>query len=148
MTKLRHPLTPYRALSRIADLIGWDGCAAVTGKSEWTMRKYADPDAERDLSLLDAMRLDIAFRRQGGAGAPLFEAYSARLDLELLEADDTAQLIAAVRNAAREGGEAVDAALSGGDRNAAIREADEAVAAFTSLRARLLRGLRGERTQI
>lgn len=146
MTKLRHPLTPYRALSRIADLIGWDGCAAVIGKSESTIRKYADPDTEREISFQDAVRLDLAFRRAGGNGAPLFEAYSARLDLDQLDADDTAQLIAAVRTAAREGGEAVDAALSGGDRNSAIREADEAISAFTTLRARLLRGSRGEQT--
>jgi hypothetical protein len=144
MTKLRPPMTAYRALSRIADLIGWDGCASVVNKTEWTMRKYADPDTEREISLRDAMRLDLAFRRAGGHGTPLFEAYATRLEIELrAEATDPGQIIHASREAARESGEALDAALQmatgTGDRREALREVGEAVTAFQGLYSQLQR---------
>lgn len=132
MTKARPPLTFYRALSRIADLIGWDGCAAVCEKSEWTMRKYADPDAEREISLRDAMRLDMAFARAGGDGAPLLQAYALRLEVESLR-DDDGCIVGLAREAARESGEAIDALLGlthGGNAKAALKEAEDAHAAF------------------
>lgn len=141
MTKLRQPLSPYRALMRIADLIGYDGCAAVLNKTEWTIRKYADPDTEREISLRDAIRLDLAFSRAGGDGAPLFEAYAARLATELEPVDEAGHLIHDSREAARECGEALDAALGVatglGDRKEALREVSEAVAAFQKLLRRL-----------
>ena len=144
MTKERHPLTAYRALARIADLIGWDGCATVAGKSEWTIRKYADPDTEREISLQDSMRLDLAFRRAGGDGAPLFEAYAARMDIEL-SMDQVTELdfVQASRDAARESGEALDHAISvaagKGNVNQAIRETGEAVTAWLTILNKLTR---------
>lgn len=143
MTKARPPLTFYRALSRVADLIGWDGCAAVCAKSESTLRKYGDPDAEREISLRDAMRLDLAFARAGGDGAPLFQAYAARLEIESLR-DDDGCFVGLAREAARESGEAIDALLgltSGGDAKAALKEAEEAHAAFGKSIAALKRKL-------
>jgi len=166
MTKQRPPMTAYRALLRIADLIGWDGCALVIGKTEWTVRKYADPDTEREITLRDAMRLDLAYRRAGGHGTPLFEAYAAliyqagvfheghgtplfeayaaRLEVELAsENSDPGHILQASREAARESGEALDAAISmaagGGDRREALREVSEAVAAFQGLYSQLQR---------
>ena len=147
MTKARPPLTVYRALSRIADLIGWDGCATVAGKSEWTMRKYADPDAEREISLRDAIRLDLAFRRAGGEGAPLFQAYALRLDIENWPTDEDS-LVALAREAARESGEAIDALLgltNGGNPKAALKEAEDAHAAFGKTIAALKRQTRVNR---
>ncbi|MEM9965522.1 MAG: hypothetical protein AAGC58_09265, partial [Asticcacaulis sp.] len=132
MTKLRPPLSVYRALSRIADIIGWDGCAAVCGKTEWTMRKYADPDAEREISLRDAIRLDLAYRRAGGRGMPLFQAYALRLEIEEWH-DEDGCFIGLAREAARESGEAIDALLgltTGGNPRAALKEAEDAHAAF------------------
>lgn len=150
MTKARAPLTPYRSLSQIADLLGWDGCAAVLGKSEWSVRKWADPDAEREISLQDAIRLDAAFMRAGGERAPLFECYAARLDLAGADdEDDEAQLLAATSIAAKEAGEAVSAALDAAaskDKAARLRakkEAGEAIEALQSLFHRLKRGVRG-----
>ncbi|WP_303828909.1 hypothetical protein [Asticcacaulis taihuensis] len=144
MTKLRAPMTAYRALARIVDLIGWDGCASVVGKSEATIRSYSDPDTEREITLRDAMRLDLAYRRAGGHGTPLFEAYAARLEIELRsEATKPAQILHASREAARESGEALDAALSmatgEGDHQEALREVGEAVAAFQGLYTQLQR---------
>ncbi|MFT4091874.1 MAG: hypothetical protein QM645_14185 [Asticcacaulis sp.] len=147
MTKARPPLTVYRALSRIADLIGWDGCASVCDKTEWTMRKYADPDAEREISMRDAIRLDLAYRRAGGEGAPLFQAYALRLDIENWR-NDRGCFIGLAREAARESGEAIDALLglsTGGNPKAALKEAEEAHAAFGKTIAALKRKTRDNR---
>jgi hypothetical protein len=141
MTKVRLPLTPYRALARIAELLGWDGCAAVLGNSEWTVRKWSDPDAEREISFQDAMRLDAAFMRAGGEGAPLYECYAARIDLLARDdGSDSSKLLAAASRAATELAEAVsasiDAAAQGGNQKLcrrAITEAEEGMEALQSL---------------
>ncbi|WP_313800957.1 hypothetical protein [Sphingobium sp.] len=148
MTKERRPLTPYRALARIADLLGWDGCAEVIGKSEWSVRKFSDPDAGRSISLHDAIRLDVAYRNAGGVGAPLFECYAGRLDI--LGATDNAQLACLLDvsgKAAKEAGEAVAAALSAAAnshdpaaRMKAITEIEEGIAAFQTVRTTLCQG--------
>ncbi len=137
MTKPRLPLTAYRALTRIADRIGWDGCASVISKTEWTIRKYADPDTEREISLQDAMRLDLAYRRAGGEGAPLFETYAARLELDLAPALPDDDLFVTSGRAARESGEALDHTLhyatGQGDHARALREVSEAIEAWTAI---------------
>lgn len=148
MTKLRRPLTPYRALCRIADLLGWDGCADVIDKSEWSVRKFSDPDTGREISLQDAIRLDAAFQRAGGSGAPLFECYSARLELELADTGDRqALLLDAASRAAKEAGEAISAALDAARRAddpaaqlRAITETREGLEAMQSLVSSLERG--------
>jgi hypothetical protein len=145
MTKLRLPLTPYRALAQIADLLGWDGCAAVLCKSESAVRKWADPDIEREISLRDAMRLDAAYLRAGGGRAPLYEVYGLRLNIrELSPATSQAELIAATGDAARESGEAVAAALRAVNdmaghvtRQTAICEIEESIASLTCLLGKL-----------
>jgi len=140
MTKLRAPLTPYRALTRIADLLGWDGCADLLGKSESQIRKLADPDAGREISYQDAIRLDAAYRRAGGCTAPLMECYAARLGLEASSPDDKRILLAASSKAAKETGEAVSAALDAaalaGDpamRDTAIQEVKEGIESLHAL---------------
>lgn len=147
MTKDRRPLTPYRALSRIADLLGWDGCAEVIGKSEWSVRKFSDPDAGRSISLHDAIRLDVAYRNAGGSGAPLFECYASRLDM--LDGANDAQLACLLDvsgKAAIEAGEAVAAVLSAAAKShdplarmKAINEIEEGIAAFQTVRTTLRR---------
>lgn len=131
MTKLRPPLTPYRALTEIAAQLGWDGCGSVLGKSESLMRKWGDPDAEREISFQDAIRLDAAYLRAGGGRAPLLECYAARLDLDADEREDQEQLLAATSKAAKEAGEAVGAAL-----DAAAKSSDPAMRAKAVLEAK------------
>lgn len=141
MTKARRPLTPYRALCRISDLLGWDGCADVIGKSEWSVRKFSDPDTGREISLQDAIRLDAAYQRAGGNGAPLLECYSARLELELVHGSDRQKcLLDATSRAAKEAGEAISAALDAASRTndpaahlRAVNEAREGLEAMQSL---------------
>lgn len=145
MTKERRPLTPYRALSRIADLLGWDGCAEVIGKSEWSVRKFSDPDAGRAISLQDAIRLDAAYRRAGGHGAPLFECYAARLNLLVDASEDHATLLLDTSGkAAKETGEAVAAAIAAAANTTdtaarlhAIVEVEEGLEALQALHSRL-----------
>ncbi|MAC58705.1 MAG: hypothetical protein CMH85_10600 [Novosphingobium sp.] len=145
MTKPRRPLTPYRALARIADLLGWDGAAEVIEKSEWTVRKLSDPDAGRKLSFQDAIRLDAAFRRAGGQGAPLFECYAGRLELLAeVDADHGIALLDSSGKAAKETGEAVAAALAAASnancavtRMRALVEVEEGMEALQALHHRL-----------
>lgn len=140
MTKPRQPLTPYRALCRIEEVLGWDGIASVIGKNEWHCRKMSDPDTGREISLRDAARLDAAFQRAGGIGAPLREAYDAALSSLSDQAVDPTDLLSAASIAAKEAGEAVAAAIDFArragcrtTRAAAINEAEEGIAALHTL---------------
>ena len=141
MTLPRRPLTFARALAQIADLLGWDGCAAVLDKSESHVRKLGAPDTEREISLRDAVRLDAAYRRAGGEGAPLLECYALKLDMGLpLPPADHGCILSGAQRAAKENGEAVSAAIGlatrTGDpaaRLTAIREIEEAISELTRL---------------
>jgi hypothetical protein len=70
MTKRRDPLTFHRALTVIAGRIGWDKCAMIVGRSERLVRMWSDPDADSEISIIDALRLDKAFLAAGGDHAP------------------------------------------------------------------------------
>lgn len=135
MTRVRQPLTFELALTQIAELLGWDGCATVLGKSESHIRKLSTPDTEREISLRDAVRLDAAWRRAGGEGAPLLECYALQLDLGADPASTSIELVlSGAASAAKESGEAVAAAiaLAGAMRDpkariSAVREIEEAI---------------------
>jgi len=141
MTLLRQPATFERALSKIASLLGWDGCAAVLEKSESYVRKLGAPDTEREISLRDALRLDAAWRRAGGDGAPLFECYALQLDMDSGGAMACAnRMIAAAALVSKESGEAVAAALALASnmddakvQRKAAREIEEAISHLTHL---------------
>lgn len=111
MTRLRQPLTFARALTRIADLLGWDGCAAACGKSESLLRKLGAPDTERTISLQDALRLDGAYLRAGGNEPPLLQCYTLLLDISTGGRDDGDSLLNATSQAAHESGEALAASI-------------------------------------
>lgn len=145
MTIPRRPTTFARALSIIADLLGWDGCADVLDKSESHVRKLGAPDTEREISLRDAYRLDAAYRRAGGEGAPLLECYALKLDLHMpAEPTSASGMLTSAGRAAKESGEAVAAAieLAGkmndpGARLRATREIEEAITELTRLLTRI-----------
>jgi hypothetical protein len=109
-------------------------------KNAWHCRKLSDPDTGREISLRDAARLDAAFQRNDGIGAPLREAY----DALLLSLSDNSpvhcDLLAGASRAAKEAGEAVAAVLDAAAkadcakaRRNAVKEAEEAVAALLSM---------------
>ena len=136
MTKLRPPITPNNALTKIAAVIGWDTCASILGKAERTVRNWSDPDTEAEISLLDAMRLDAAHQRAGGDGAPLFECYALRLEIDSRVANAPC-LIEAAQTASKEAGEAISALLLAAqsdnpvNRRNARRELEESISAQT-----------------
>ena len=145
MTIPRQPITFENALWQIAALLGWDGCAAVLGKSESQVRKLGTPGVEREISLRDALRLDAAFRAAGGDGAPLLECYAIKLDLKIpVEPAAPACMIVGAGRAAKESGEAVAAAIelahNANDPRArvnACREIEEAITELTRLLTRI-----------
>ncbi|MCW2362427.1 hypothetical protein M2336_001918 [Sphingobium sp. B1D7B] len=145
MTKERRPLTFERALCRVAELIGYDGCAQLLGCSENWVRKLSDPDAEREISLQKARRLDLAYLRAGGYGRPFLECYELQLEMgDETGGSSTGELIAAAGKAAKETGEAVGAALAAIERGRdagsvenALREIEEGIEALTGVANRL-----------
>lgn len=153
MTIPRQPTTFELALAKIAVLLGYDGCATVLGKSESHVRKLGAPDTEREISLRDAVRLDAAWRRAGGEGAPLLECYALQLDLGAANPENTSSglVVMGAALAAKESGEAVAAALAlAGDmhnpktRIEAVREIEESISAQSHLLTRIMNC--GERT--
>lgn len=152
MTIPRRPASFSRALWQIADLLGWDGCAAVLEKSESHVRKLGAPDTEREISLRDAVRLDAAYRRAGGEGAPLLECYAIKLDMGLTARPTGPNcIITGAGLAAKECGEAIAAAITlAGDMSdpaktlAAQREIEEGVTELTRLLSLVLSKNMGE----
>lgn len=147
MTKERTPLTPHAALLDIVKVLGYDGCAEVSGIKEWALRKMSDPDTGREISLRAAMRLDAAYRRAGGSGAPLFASYEAFLDLDQVEPESPEHLIILSGEVSKEVGEAVAASLATAlrancpaTRVRAVDEAREGLAKLQSLVSSLERG--------
>lgn len=82
VTKPRAPLTYDNAISRIAGEIGWEAMAAAVGQKERTVRDWGDPDVERGCPIEAAELLDLAYQAAGGAGAPMHDTMSLRLEQE------------------------------------------------------------------
>lgn len=143
MTKRRAPLSVEQALQRIAGQLdgGIDMMAAVAQRQPATIRLWMDPDRPEQVGFEAAIQLDIAFQEQGGTGAPLFEAYAARL--QLAEAARFAcghQLLDRAHGVIKEGGEAFAAIIqaarpgaSEADKQNAYREAAEAFEHFRDI---------------
>lgn len=148
MTKRREPLTPHAALIEVASVLGFDGCAEVTGKKEWSLRKLSDPDTGRDISFRDAVRLDVAYRRDGGDGSPFLECFSAQIGVALADQDHRPEeLLRLTGCVSKEVGEAIAAAIElAGRRNdpgayvRAVDEAREGLAKMQALVSSLERG--------
>ncbi|MPT48020.1 MAG: hypothetical protein E2598_06315 [Sphingobium sp.] len=155
MTIIRKPATFEKALKDISDLLGWDGCADVLGKSESHLRKLGTPDTDRELSIRDAVRLDAAYRRAGGEGAPLFDCYALKLDIHMPSAPAcTDTMLSGAQKVAKESGEAVAAIIelagnlgSEKARTDALREIEEAVADLTRLARRITATVKQETVQ-
>ena len=140
MTKLRAPLSIDAALARIAGQLhgGWNEMAQRTERKSRTVRNWGDPDTPEQVPIDCAIVLDLAYQEAGGLGAPIYEAYSARLDLaEAARFADRHALMGRSVEVIREGGEAhaalvracqPDATLA--DRAHALREVTEAFEAI------------------
>lgn len=150
MTKQRDPFTFELALTKIAAVIGWTAAAQIVGQAERTVRNWSDPDTSAAITLDAALKLDVAYRRAGGEGAPMFQCYAARLDADTLAAGSTSEaLLKSIAIAAKEHGEATAALIaasrpgaSAADFAIAERELEETICAQNNTLANL-RAVRG-----
>ena len=143
MTKLRAPLTFERALTRVADRLGWERVAQIVSVrrrrplSVRAVMNWSEPDTPAGITLEDAYLLDQAFRTDGGEGAPFHDCYRMRLETErglsVAESDEFNRRVAA---AIKEGGEANAARViarrpnaTPADRALARREVEESIQA-------------------
>lgn len=138
MTIRREPLTTHHAVRSVADQIGWDGAARVTGRSERRVQKWSEPDAGVAISFEHALQLDLACIAAGGIVAPFEAMYRAHLELARAAARaDLCHTAECAAEAAREAGEAIAAQFqamrpgaSPRDRREVLREIREAIHAF------------------
>jgi len=146
MTRVRPPSSTEQAINRIVGVIGWKGIADTLSVTNSAARKKADPDCRYNrLSFDEALKLDIAYRRAGGDGAPLHEAHALRLSLAEAETTSTNMAIQLAAGAAsKEAGEAVSWAIIAAqpgatayDRERAMREIKEAMDALQVAYAKL-----------
>jgi hypothetical protein len=136
VTKQRTPLSVEQALQRIAGQLpgGVDQMAAVSHRQPGTVRAWMDPDRPEQIALECAIELDLAYQAEGGSGAPLFEAYAAKLDLaEAGRFAERHRLLDYAHGVVKEGGEAHAALIAFArpgatehDRRHALKEASEA----------------------
>lgn len=138
MTKRREPLTYHHALTVIAARIGWDRCGTICGVTDRAVRNWSDPDAETEIRLIDAERLDRAFLADGGDHAPFQRLLTLRLEIATCE-HVSADLVRTASKAAKESGEAVSALLEAAQNprdpealRAARREGEEALGAISN----------------
>lgn len=147
MTKRRRPLSIHRAIERVAKLLpdGYAEAAEAAECSESMARAWGDPDRREEIPVARAIRLDLAYRQAGGEGAPIFEAYAAQLEAAgvclLADALALGRHAATVIHECGEAGAAIVTAAQPGsgpaDRDAAVREIEQAIAALHRSRAML-----------
>jgi hypothetical protein len=147
MTKMRAPASFEDAITRVAGVLGFEGMAAVVGKTDRAVRNWSDPDIGTLPTLEDAWRLDAAYIAECGGEPPILAAYALKLKRSAFAPGNAAAIAASMKVAAKEGGEAlaalVDASQPGADqltRQLAAREALEASEAFKSAAQQLVAG--------
>jgi hypothetical protein len=151
MTKVRAPLSLDGALARIAGQLpgSWAEMAKEVDRSERQVRNWGDPDVPDAIPMPAAIKLDLAFQKAGGEGAPIHDVYA--LLLHTARSDAFADQIDLSRHTAvaiRENAEAACAQIrctmpgaSPNDLAAAVRETEEAINAATATLAVLRRGM-------
>lgn len=149
MTHHRAPGSIEQALDKIAGepaIGGWANMAVITGRTEGTVRNWANPTTDETIPLGLALVLDRAWQQAGLIGAPIRDAYNALAD-QMREAEFGCQieLTRGTAHFARETGEAEEALLlatlpSAGD--AEFAKAEQEVNHVTAHAAGLLGMLR------
>lgn len=107
MTKVRPPLSIENTLFKIFGALEIEHASEVTGRSPHYLRNLADPAKREKLTVVDQIKLDLAWRQKGRAGAPLYEQIGRILkaaDAEIFSDSDAIGDIAA--RVIREGSEA------------------------------------------
>lgn len=145
MTSPRAPLTFAGAMTKVAGLIGWPACCAITGRKERTLRYWSEDSCDTAPTMLQALKLDAAYRGAGGDDSPFLDALAFQLDITVERQDAcTRALIADIATVAQEWGDTVAAALTLTSSNAspldahrAFAEAQQAARAIDALMHRL-----------
>lgn len=139
MTKERQPATIEDALFRVFGLVGLERCAELLNREAGYVRSLSDPDSRYRVTVVDALKLDLAFEAAGGQGAPIRDTYNLLYDAARAETfADKAALGRVAIEAMKEGSEAqialVIASQPGAtpaDRANAAREVQQALTAFS-----------------
>lgn len=139
MTKRRAPLSMDTALARIAGQVpgGWATMAAEVDRSERHVRKWGDESAREEINFTQARKLDLLYRRHGGHGFPIFDAYGQLLELDIADRFfDQFEVLRRATRLVKEAGEAEAAVLrvalpgaTAAHRAEALRELLEAIEA-------------------
>jgi hypothetical protein len=107
MTKLRAPLTFSTAFKIVADLIGMEEVARITGVKARQAGYYTESDKSPHPSINKCFALDMAFMDAGGGYAPIAESYQRQVEVARCEPvacrNELTQLLA---TASRECGDA------------------------------------------
>jgi len=107
MTKVRPPLSIENTLFKIFGALEIENAAAATGRTTHYLRNLADPAKREKLTVVDQIKLDLAWRQKGRAGAPLYEQVGRIMkaaDAEIFSDSDAIGEIA--KRVIREGSEA------------------------------------------
>ncbi len=123
--------------------------AAIVDRHRATVYKWGDPDGTEGIPFDCMIKLDVAYRRAGGEGAPLLAAYKAQL--AIAEADDgyaiQDELALLTMKAVKEDSEAIAAQIACTRPDAtpecfqtAIRETKESIVAKQKSLASLEKG--------
>lgn len=83
MTKPRTPMSFEAALAKTAGQFpdGFKDLGRIVDRHPSTVRAWGDEDKEDDIPLGAALEMTLAFIENGGEGAPLYEAFGAKLKL-------------------------------------------------------------------
>lgn len=107
MTKTRAPVSIENALFKVLGQLGIEECCEVTARKAHYLRALADPDKREQLTVTDAIKLDLAHLRSGGGGAPIYETIALIIKAAHGELFRDAETIARQAQAViREGGDA------------------------------------------
>lgn len=85
MTKLRAPLSFSLAITTVADRIGYEPAACITGRAPRTIRHWSDSEERGTPTLEQAIALDRAFIDAGGGYAPILESYARQLEVAMVD---------------------------------------------------------------
>lgn len=138
MTKLRDPGTIEDAANRVIGKVTMAKAVEATGRSADYLRALTDQDKRYNLTVVDAVALDIAHIAAGGEGAPIYETYGVQMRAAHAERfSDGYRFAKLVTKVVKEFGEAgaalVAACLPGSDEDddrEAAKESQEALEAL------------------
>jgi len=112
MTSLRAHDTFAHAMKRVGDLLTWEVCGKMAGKTPRNVRYWSQGRTLSTPPIALALAYDAAYQAAGGEGAPFRDAYA--FQFEEITTRRTAcqrELANAIADVARESGETIAATI-------------------------------------